>query len=277
MELFNSLPGVNFGTALAAMWMVSPVLGFRPVRAFDSRTENVPKPEMTTRSRDLRAVVIPSSMELNICSAFARGISPVAAIAATRSLLVTVDSPSGKGFGIKKYGKMIRLALLACQRPIFKEFSLQEPPVGREYPLRPIVGVGAIILRNSEVLVVRRGRPPRQGEWSVPGGAVKLGETLEEACRREILEETGLSVEVLSRCAVLDRVTRDEWGRVRYHYVLIDFICRPAGGALRAGGDVSEAMWHPLADLLLLQPMTPGTAKVILEAAETLRQGAPAG
>ncbi|MBI1725101.1 MAG: NUDIX hydrolase [Candidatus Tectomicrobia bacterium] len=149
--------------------------------------------------------------------------------------------------------------------------------MGREYPLRPIVGVGAIILRNSEVLVVRRGRPPRQGEWSVPGGAVKLGETLEEACRREILEETGLSVEVLSRCAVLDRVTRDEWARVRYHYVLIDFICRPIEGTLRAGGDVSEAMWHPLADLPLLQPMTPGTAKVILEAAETLRQGAPAG
>lgn len=149
--------------------------------------------------------------------------------------------------------------------------------MGREYPLRPIVGVGAIILRNSEVLVVRRGRPPRQGEWSVPGGAVKLGETLEEACRREILEETGLSVEILSRCAVLERVTRDEWARVRYHYVLIYFICRPIEGTLRAGGDVSEAMWHSLADLPLLQPMTPGTAKVILEAAETLRQGAPAG
>ena len=149
--------------------------------------------------------------------------------------------------------------------------------MGREYPLRPIVGVGAIILRNSEVLVVRRGRPPRQGEWSVPGGALKLGETLEEGCRREVLEETGLSVEVLGRCAVLDRVTRDAWSRVRYHYILIDFICRPAGGTLRAGGDISEAMWHPLESLHELQPMTPGTAQVILEAAERHRQGTLAG
>jgi ADP-ribose pyrophosphatase YjhB (NUDIX family) len=107
----------------------------------------------------------------------------------------------------------------------------------------------------------------------VPGGAVKLGETLEEACRREILEETGLSVEVVARCAVLDRVTRDAWDRVRYHYILIDFVCRPLGGALRAGGDISEARWHPLADIPHLKPMTPGTAQVILEAAERLRQG----
>ena len=144
MELFNSLPGVNFGTALAAMWMVSPVLGFRPVRAFDSRTEKVPKPEMTTRSRDLSALVTLSSMALNICSAFARGISPIVAIAATRSLLVTVNSPSGKGFGFKKYGKMIRFALLACQRPIFKEFPLLEPPWDANTRSAPSSGWGRL-------------------------------------------------------------------------------------------------------------------------------------
>ncbi|MEK6710904.1 MAG: NUDIX hydrolase [Nitrospinota bacterium] len=149
--------------------------------------------------------------------------------------------------------------------------------MGREYPLRPIVGVGAIILNGEDVLVVRRGRPPREGYWSVPGGAVKLGETLEEACQREVIEETGLTVELLARCAVLDRVTRDEWARVRFHYVLVDYLCRPVGGSLRAGGDISEAKWHPLDTLPQLQPMTPGTAEVILEAAAGHRRGAPAG
>lgn len=149
--------------------------------------------------------------------------------------------------------------------------------VGREYPLRPIVGVGAIILKESDVLVVRRGRPPRQGEWSVPGGAVKLGETLEEALRREILEETGLIIEILGRCAVIDRVTRDSWERVRYHYVIVDFVCRPLGGELKAGSDISEAMWRPLADLPSLAPMTPGTAQIILDSAERFRRGALAG
>ncbi len=143
--------------------------------------------------------------------------------------------------------------------------------MGREFPLRPIVGVGAVILRGGEALVVRRGRPPREGEWSIPGGALKLGESLEEACRREVLEETGLVVEVVSRCAVLDRITKDSFGRIRFHYVLIDFLCRPTGGALRPGGDVSEAKWHPLAEIPSLRPMTPGTARVIQEAAEKMR------
>ncbi|MDA1000384.1 MAG: NUDIX hydrolase [bacterium] len=142
--------------------------------------------------------------------------------------------------------------------------------MSREYPLRPIVGVGAVILQGEEVLLVRRGKPPRAGQWSLPGGAVETGESLEEACRREILEETGLSIELLSRCAVLDRITRDEWDRVRYHYVLINYACRPTGGVLSASSDISEARWYPLSEIPSLDAITPITARVILETVESL-------
>lgn len=143
--------------------------------------------------------------------------------------------------------------------------------MSREYPLQPIVGVGAVILQGDEVLLVRRGKPPRKGEWSLPGGAVETGESLEEACRREILEETGLSVELLSRCAVLDRITRDDWDRVQYHYVLIDYACRPIGGALSPASDITDAQWYPLRDIPSLDTLTPITAQVILETVENLR------
>jgi ADP-ribose pyrophosphatase YjhB (NUDIX family) len=119
--------------------------------------------------------------------------------------------------------------------------------------------------------MARRGKAPGAGNWSVPGGAIKLGETLEEACRREVKEETGLDIEIVSRCAVLDRVTRDEWERVQYHYVLIDFVCRPVGGELQPASDVAEAKWVPLGELEGIAPMTRGTAKVILGAADEMR------
>ncbi len=143
--------------------------------------------------------------------------------------------------------------------------------MSREYPLRPIVGVGAIIFSGGNVLMARRGKAPGNGNWSVPGGALELGETLEEACKREVLEETGLTVDIVSRCAVLDRITRDGWDRVQYHYVLIDFVCRPAGGTLRPGSDIADAKWVALGSLESLQPMTRGTAQVILDAAEEMR------
>ena len=142
--------------------------------------------------------------------------------------------------------------------------------MGREYPLRPIVGVGAIILENENVLIVRRGQPPKMGAWSIPGGGVHLGEDLEQACRREVKEETGLDVEILSEGRVLNRVTRDEWERVQFHYVLIDFVCRPIGGMLQAASDISEAKWVPLSDVSDLRPMTSGTAEFILESVATL-------
>src|SRR5215475_916534 len=116
----------------------------------------------------------------------------------------------------------------------------------REYPDRPIVGVGAVIVDRAgegRVLLVRRGAPPLQGEWSIPGGAVELGETLRAAAEREALEETGLVVEAGEVVEVLDRVLPGGDGRVQYHYVLIDFLCHARGGELRAGGDALEAVW----------------------------------
>ncbi|MCY3822626.1 MAG: NUDIX hydrolase [Nitrospinae bacterium] len=144
--------------------------------------------------------------------------------------------------------------------------------MGREYPLRPIVGVGAIILDEENVLIVRRGQPPKMGAWSIPGGGVHLGEDLEEACMREVKEETGLDVEILSEGRVLNRVTRDEWERIQFHYVLIDFVCRPVGGALQAASDISEARWVPLSEVSSLSPMTSGTAEFILESVASLKQ-----
>src|SRR5262249_51162472 len=108
----------------------------------------------------------------------------------------------------------------------------------REYPDRPIVAVGAIVFDSAgRVLLGGRGRPPAQGRWSVPGGAVEAGETLAEACAREVREETGLEVEVGSLCEVVERVTRDPDGRVRFHYVILDYAARVSGGTLRAGSD----------------------------------------
>ena len=144
--------------------------------------------------------------------------------------------------------------------------------MGREYPLRPIVGVGAIIIENENVLIVRRGQPPKMGAWSIPGGGVHLGEDLEEACIREVKEETGLDVEILSEGRVLNRITRDEWERIQFHYVLIDFVCRPVGGALQAASDISEARWVPLNEVSSLSPMTSGTAEFILESVAALNQ-----
>ena len=119
----------------------------------------------------------------------------------------------------------------------------------REYPERPIVGVGAVILDRDRVLLVRRGNEPLKGEWSLPGGAVEIGETLEAAIAREVLEETGLEVEVGPMIDVLDRIRNDADGRVRYHYVLIDFVCRPTGGTLCCATDAADATWAQLADL----------------------------
>jgi 8-oxo-dGTP diphosphatase len=119
----------------------------------------------------------------------------------------------------------------------------------RRYPDRPFVGVGAVIVQGGRVLIVKRKYDPLAGQWSIPGGAVELGETLEASIAREMLEETGLEIEVGPVIEVFDRITRDEEGRVRYHFVLVDYLCWPAGGALQAGSDVAEAMFVHPADL----------------------------
>jgi 8-oxo-dGTP diphosphatase len=113
----------------------------------------------------------------------------------------------------------------------------------REYPERPFIGVGAIIVEDGRVALIRRGRPPLEGQWSIPGGALELGETLREAAVREAQEETGLTVETQNMLGAFDRLIRDAEGRVLYHYVLVDFLCYRTGGELHAAGDAIEAGW----------------------------------
>ena len=113
----------------------------------------------------------------------------------------------------------------------------------REYPDRPFIGVGAIIVEHGRVALIRRGQPPLEGQWSIPGGALELGETLREAAVREAQEETGLTVETQNMLGAFDRLIRDAEGRVLYHYVLVDFLCYRTGGELHAAGDAIEAGW----------------------------------
>jgi 8-oxo-dGTP diphosphatase len=112
----------------------------------------------------------------------------------------------------------------------------------RSYPDRPFVGVGAVIVDGDRVVLIRRKFEPLKGQWSLPGGAVELGETLEACVAREMREETGLDVEVGPVIEVFDRITHDAEGRVWFHYVLVDYLCWPRGGALQAGSDVDEVV-----------------------------------
>ena len=135
----------------------------------------------------------------------------------------------------------------------------------RPYPERPVVGVGAVVLDGERVLLIRRGHAPLKGQWSLPGGGVEVGETLEQAIAREVLEETGLVVEVGPMVEVLDRISRDADGRVDYHFVLIDFVCRPDGGVLRSASDAEDAAWVALRDLAQYE-VAPVTISVIQKA-----------
>lgn len=125
-------------------------------------------------------------------------------------------------------------------------------PGSRRHPDRPIVAVGGVILDEDRVLLVQRGQEPLRGAWSLPGGAVEVGETLDAALAREVLEETGLSVEVGPVVDVLDRVQFDADGRVEYHYVIIDYVCRPFAGVAGHGSDAQAVRWVPVADLARL-------------------------
>ena len=118
-----------------------------------------------------------------------------------------------------------------------------------DYPNRPLVGVGVVVFKDERVLLVRRGKPPRQGRWSLPGGRQRLGEAVRETASREVLEETGLEVEVTALLDVLDSITRDQAGAIAYHYTLVDFLAEWRAGAAAAGGDAAEVAWADPAEL----------------------------
>ena len=124
----------------------------------------------------------------------------------------------------------------------------------REYPKRPIPGVGAVVLREThgrlEILLIRRGSEPMAGGWSLPGGAIELGETVREACVREILEDTGMNVEPLAEIETVDIIERDSEGRVQYHYLVVDVLCRLVGGDLASGTDAREVAWADVKQVL---------------------------
>lgn len=121
--------------------------------------------------------------------------------------------------------------------------------MSREYPERPLLGVGGVIIHDHRVLLVRRASDPLKGEWSIPGGLVELGEKLLDAVKREVLEETGLVVEPGEVLELFDSIWRDAEGRCQYHYVLVDYLCRVVGGELQAATDVSDARWATEAEL----------------------------
>jgi mutator protein MutT len=139
--------------------------------------------------------------------------------------------------------------------------------VGRLYPDHPIVAVGAVIIDSERVLLIRRANQPSKGEWSLPGGAVEVGESLEAALAREVREETSLDVTVGPVLEVLDRIRRDEVDRVEYHYVIVDYLCHPHGVAAACGSDADEVRWAALDDLASFH-LTP-TVLAVIEKART--------
>lgn len=136
----------------------------------------------------------------------------------------------------------------------------------REYPSAPLPSVGVVVCAEDRVLVVRRGQEPSLGKWSIPGGVVELGETVREAARREVLEECSLEIEVGDVVDVLDSIVRDEKGRVRYHYVLVDLLATCVSGELTVGSDIDDARWvteEELVELDLTKSLLPVVRKAL--------------
>jgi 8-oxo-dGTP diphosphatase len=142
--------------------------------------------------------------------------------------------------------------------------------MAREYPAHPVVGVGAVVVRDGKALIIKRAHEPRKGEWSLPGGLLELGESLQDAARREIKEETGLDVEVGPVIETFDRVHRDDHGRIRYHFVIVDFVCWSNGGVAMPGSDAEGVAWVTPEEIDVYQVNAHAKA-VILRGLEVLR------
>lgn len=145
-------------------------------------------------------------------------------------------------------------------------------PSPREYPEVPLVGVGAVVLKDGHVLLVRRDRSPARGKWSIPGGLVHVGETTEAAAAREVAEECGLTVRLHGIAGVVERIIPDPDGRIRYHYVLVDYLASPESGDLRPGSDAADARWVPV-DELDRYETTEGLAAMVTKAVRLSQEG----
>jgi len=143
----------------------------------------------------------------------------------------------------------------------------------REFPKHPLVGVGGVVIYRHRVLLIRRGSDPLKGEWSIPGGLLELGEELAAGVQRELKEESGLEVEPLEMLLAFDRIVR-EGPRVKYHYVIVDYLCRKKRGRLRPASDVVDARWVRRQDLPRYH-LSPMATEVILQAYEMLDQWSP--
>ncbi|MDE3111145.1 MAG: NUDIX hydrolase, partial [Acidobacteriota bacterium] len=135
----------------------------------------------------------------------------------------------------------------------------------REYPGQPIVGVGGVVVSNGRALLIKRGSPPLEGEWSIPGGLLEIGETLLEAVKRELREETGLEVRPLDLIEVFERIELDGSGTARYHFVVLYYFCETMGGEARAGSDVTHVAWARPEELVQYSVSSTAT-RVIMKA-----------
>src|SRR5208282_362576 len=163
-------------------------------------------------------------------------------------------SSSSKSISVSHSGhRVTRFLSFLGVRPLAGYYIPQVSSVGergcvkvtvqREYPERPLVGVGGVVIQDGRALLIRRGGPPLQGEWSIPGGTLELGESIADGIRRELLEETGVEVRVGELIEVFDRIFPDVSGRIQYHFVIVDYLCEVVRGEARAGSDVTDIAW----------------------------------
>jgi len=141
----------------------------------------------------------------------------------------------------------------------------------REYPERPVVGVGGVVIADGRALLIRRGNPPLEGEWSIPGGTLEVGEMLLDAVRRELAEETGIEVRVGDLIEVFERIFPDGEGQPKYHFVILDYLCEAVRGTARAGSDVTDVAWAAESELQKYL-LTPTATRVIKKAFQMARE-----